>query len=314
MALSAMLLGAMLQAYLAAKAALRWQEASARMDVDGYRALQLMVDDLRMAGFFAGADVNETAVPVTAPSCGAAPNWALALEPLAHFPAPQPAQGLAAMTCLPLAHLEPQSDLIAVRGVDGAPSWGPLASWVSRAPRDKQWYLGVGADSSGTFHWVEDGGAREPSDADVTNYWAFGARIYFVRRYSVTTSDRLPTLCVERLMGAQMRSECLVEGVERIRVEFAIDVNGDGVADRIARTPAEGFLHAVTHMHIYLLVRSVEALDGERMDRAFVLGGEAIDVAGDGHMRRTYTATVPLLNGQLSLTGQWAVVDRSSGA
>ena len=294
--LSALLMVAMLQAYLSGKSVLRWQSASARLDVDGLRALEILTRDIRMSGFFGGAEAARIVVPDDAPDCGDRRRWALAPAQLGHIRAGRHPAADNHFGCLPLAALDDRSDIMAIKRVAGGPSWGPGSEWHGRRPEATQWYLGVDEYARGRFLWVGDGVPRSPDDVDRVSYWAFRARIYYIRRYSVRPDDRIPTLCVERLMGRGLRSECLVEGVEGMRFEFALDADGDGFADTLTDAPSEADLANTTHVMVYLLLRSLESPGVVHGAAEIRLGPGAVPVTDDGLLRRSFSATVPVMN------------------
>jgi len=294
--LSALLMVAMLQAYLSGKSVLRWQSASARLDVDGLRALDILTRDIRMSGFFGGAEAARIVVPDDAPDCGSRRRWALTPARLGHIGAGRHPGADNHFGCLPLAALDDRSDILAIKRVAGGPTWGPGSEWRGRRPESTQWYLGVDDYARGRFLWVGDGVPRSPEEVDRVSYWAVRARIYYIRRYSVSPADRIPTLCVERLMGRGLRSECLVEGVEGMRFEFALDADGDGFADRLTSDPTADDLANTTHEMVYLLMRSLESPGAVQGPVETRLGPGALPVTDDGFLRRGFSATVPVMN------------------
>ncbi|MEQ8517277.1 MAG: PilW family protein, partial [Chromatocurvus sp.] len=107
--------------------------------------------------------------------------------------------------------------------------------------------------------------------------------------------DDIPVLCDERL-GSSMRSVCLVEGVERLQVEFGIDSDGDGIADSLIRAPTPSQLAAAVSAHVHLLVRSLRELQRRPQVESLRLGVTAVDLPPDRYLRRVFSATVPLHN------------------
>ena len=291
--LSGLFLIAVLEAYLAAAGALRWQQASSSTDLRGTRALDILSGELRMAGFFGGADPDRIAVPDAAPGCSPGDRWPL--QPVAIVASQAgPAQSGARFGCLPQGELQPRSSLLGVRRVDGGATWGAASGWPGRRPRATQWYLRTRPDGRGDYRWVGEGLPREPGDADRINYWAVRARLYYLRRYSVRKGDGIPTLCVERLMGRGMRSECLVEGIEALHFEFAVDTDGDREPETLSSAPAADA--RLTHAHVYVLARSLVAPGAHDSQIPYALGARRLAMPDDGHLRRVYRATVPLHN------------------
>lgn len=291
--LGSLLVLAMLQAYLSAKSVLRWQYASSSLDVRASHALELLSRELRMSGFLGGVAADAVTVPDGAPGCTPGDRWALTPGVL-YLAVAESLTPAGRMDCIPADSLQADSMLVGIRRAAGAATWGWASVWRGRDAQDTQWYLRATHDGTGQFHWAGEGVPRAPADTDVAVYWPFHAGIFYVRRYSVTRGDGIPTLCVERLMSNRMRSECLVEGIESLRVEVAIDSDGDGHPDRMTLQPAGG--EQATHAHIFLLARSLQAPGAQRLFPEMALGARVFRVPDDGHLRRVYQATVPLFN------------------
>jgi type IV pilus assembly protein PilW len=295
LALSLLLVGASLQAYLAAKRALLWQAASSRLDADGHWALALISRDLRMAGYFAGAALP-AAAPDGRPHCSDGDSWPLRPAALELWSAAMLRAGTPRLDCLPLADLQEGSDIAALRRVDGAATWGPYSDRDRRGADRTQWYLAVGPAGEARLHWQGEGVPVPPAENPGFSYWAYRARIYYVRSYSSMRDDGIPTLCVERLLGRGMRSECLVEGVEKFRVEVLVDGDGDGTPERLLGPGSAFDPSEITHVQLHFLMRSVHAPGVSKRPTQLRLGAERVTVAPDGHLRRVYSATVALRN------------------
>jgi type IV pilus assembly protein PilW len=298
MLIAAILVAAMLEAYLAGKSALGWQRASSSLDARGYRALDIIGRDLRMAGFYGGLDAERIQVPPDAPGCGYGDRWALTPDPLVLVSGPREA-ALAGLNCLPLEALQSASALVGVRRSDGTATWGPSSGWYPGNPDETQWYLRTRRDGSGDFLWVDTGPIETPVDEPGSNYWAFRAQIYYLRSYSVRPDDDIPTLCVERLMSRSMRSECLVEGVEVMHLELAVDSDFDGQPDYLSLDPSMAAL--ATHVQVYLLLRSLVAPGSPRESGGYDLGRLRVEPPADGHLRRVYAQTVAIMNRRRAL-------------
>ena len=129
--------------------------------------------------------------------------------------------------------------------------------------------------------------------------WEYSPQVLFLRNYSIARGDGIPTLCRKRLGRSSNRmapTECLVEGIENLQLEFGIDDNGDRLVDRFDPAPDPTEMAEAVAARIYLLVRSVHPVVGYRNDRAYTLGNTQIEAAGDGHYRRLMQTTVLLRN------------------
>jgi hypothetical protein len=91
-------------------------------------------------------------------------------------------------------------------------------------------------------------------------------------------------------------TQCLVEGIENLQLEFGIDDNGDAQADRYEAAPDAAELAAAVAARIYLLVRSVNPLPGHVDDRSYELGQTRVEPSHDAYCRRLLQTTVLLRN------------------
>jgi len=129
--------------------------------------------------------------------------------------------------------------------------------------------------------------------------WEYLPQLLFLRNYSSAPGDGIRALCRKRPGRSSNRmapTECLVEGVENLQLEFGIDDDGDRVADRFA--PARGPIErsAAVSARIYLLIRSINPIAGHTDNRAYKLGQVRQAPAGDGYYRRLIETTVLLRN------------------
>lgn len=293
--LGALLLLLAVELVLASRQSLRWQAAVTQLERGGERGLSLVASELRMAGFRGG--VSSVPLPAGAPDCGAGDGWALAPAPALAFADREGSTDVflsdgSTPGCLPRRHLQPGSDLLALKRA-AVVETGP----GGRAFRATQWYLLADPLGRGAFAYAGAGAGPGdiPSAGRQVREWRTG--IFYVRDYSVDAGDGIPVLCVERLQGRAMRSQCLVEGVERFHVEFHCDRNGDGRADVLLADPTEQDLQRVTHATVYLHLRTLAALRPLAEARVLVLGRERVSVpAGDPYLHRVYVRTVPLDN------------------
>ena len=127
--------------------------------------------------------------------------------------------------------------------------------------------------------------------------WQYHPQMLFVRDWSRANTDGIPALCRKRLPA--MNTECLVEGVENLQVEFGVDDDGDLQVDRFVDSPSSTNMDSVLAARIYLLMRSVNEVAGYTNDRAYTLGSTAVAAANDGFYRRVFQTTVLLRNSKV---------------
>ncbi|MDH4611118.1 PilW family protein [Pseudomonas sp. BN102] len=164
----------------------------------------------------------------------------------------------------------------------------------------------------------------------------FVSNIYYVRDFSVTAGDGIPTL-MRSTFGAGAApeaAESLIEGIEGFRVElgldnvgdggvandytaavsFALDTNGEadrsrptnrgnGAADgNFVRCPAAGCtvsqLIDVVAVKVFLLVRGIQPSPGYSDGKTYALGlaDPAAEIVGSNYKRHVYSTTARLVN------------------
>ena len=289
----------------------------ARLQENGRFALNLLRRELSQAGFFAGVHVMESP-PSRSVSldCVSSGNWALDTRTPLDFinnanetlTVPLVTSAGAALNCLNSSELVKGADVLAVKRTAGGYTLRDGVYPDDTRARNGQWYLRVDNQSHG-HTWVNQKSGGFPA-ADVAansgvDYWAYFARIFYIRNYSHTLSDGIPTLCVEALSGGAslgtMRSQCVIEGVEDMQIEFGVDTNFDSSPDMFTDAPLESELPNLVVARIYLLMRSTVEVPGVARERNYELGGKQI-ARRDRYLRRIVSSTVRLPNIQLAMS------------
>ncbi len=142
----------------------------------------------------------------------------------------------------------------------------------------------------------------EPADGFVggtTRNWTYTPRIYYVRNFAVDADDGIPTLCRKTLTGAApptVTTECIARGVERLQIEYGLDSDADGNANRYVSDPLPADISSVVSARVYLLVRTpVE--DRQYTDtRTYTVSNADEFEPGDNFHRRLYSTTLTVHN------------------
>jgi len=287
----------------------------ARMQDNGRYALGLLRHELTHAGFFAGA-VDAAQIPSTAISldCVEKGDWALDIvRPLDFIDdfstlaskSPHTTLGVA-LGCLVGDDIRSGTDIVSVKRLAGNFTLRDGAYLPSGRLKNAQWYLRF-EHASGNRNWFYHKRGGLPSTDIGSNtrvdYWEYLANIFYVRKFSETSSDSVPALCVESLSGGgslgKMTTHCLVEGVEDMQLEFGVDEDFDGAPDYFRAKPTSAEFTNSMVVRLHLLMRSVAEIPGYARQRRFHLGEKQI-VRKDGYLRQVLSATVNLPNLQLS--------------
>lgn len=298
-ALALFLVAAILQVYRVGKSMLRWQVEIARMEENGRHALGLLVRELSMAGFFGRAALADLPAPGPgAPACG--DGWVLdlraPLDILDDFGggAARFASG-ARLDCLPESRLVTGADSLAIKRTAALPSRAGGAEPQLRELTHSRWYLVTAGAGAARALFVDAGGdPSSPVPAGGT-WWQLRVGIFYLREYSQAPGDGIPALCEERL-GSDMRSVCLVEGVERLQLEFGVDTDADGAADTLVTSPTPAQLADTVTAHVHVMMRSLGELHRQPQAQSPQLGDTVLALSPDRYLRRVYSATVRLHN------------------
>ena len=113
----------------------------------------------------------------------------------------------------------------------------------------------------------------------------------------------MPTLKRVDLVGTQLTTTALAEGIDALRVEYGFDIDGDGSPDTYRTTlgalgPTAAWSNVVS-LKLHFVTRSLDKAIGSNLATAqeFDLGGTAvIATAADGYTRRAYSSAIRLIN------------------
>jgi type IV pilus assembly protein PilW len=145
-------------------------------------------------------------------------------------------------------------------------------------------------------------GADQTANSEV-DVWQYQPQLLYIRNYSVTSTDGIPSLCRKRLTTsagtlAVNATECLVEGIENLQVEFGIDSDGDYSPNYYLSDPTAAQLQLAVTARIYILSRAINTTNQYTNDKAYVLGSKSIAQKDDGYFRRVLQTTVSLRNSE----------------
>ena len=312
MAIGLMLLATLLVVFANASSARGELERSSRQIENGRYAVELLSDDLRIAGFLGEINVGALAAPAVLPDpCSTvAADWAAAMP--VHVQGYD--SGFGAPACIP-ADIKPNTDILVVRRAKTC-----VAGVAGCEPTivGKPYVQSSLCNAETTPYAVGPLGttAFPLTRKDCTT--AAALREYLVNVYFISTNNRagqsIPTLMRLELTGSTMAQIPLVEGIEEMNVEYGIDNDGDGQPDAYTADPSiytyagctactavNNWSNVVT-AQLHLLARSPEPSPGYIDTKSYSLGpdvaGSAITVGPkkDGYHRHVYTAMVRIVN------------------
>lgn len=306
MAISVIISFGVVNLFLQSKVSFMQDEETARLQENGRWALRYLSRELSMTGFYGnivdGSSIN--AGLTVASDCDV--GWAMDTDvPFEHLDNATDAAAVTAYGCLASGEVLPGTDIIAVRRTKDSPII--VDGSVSNAPEDHAVYLKQ--EQFGVISQLVKG--NDFSIADKTagsgvDAWEYQPQLLFVRPFAVTAGDGIPTLCVKKLSRDEATlkmdsTECLVEGIENLQVEFGVDTSipPDYSADYYTATPTAAEMERVVNAHLYVLARTINEVSGYVNDKSYALGATTVAAANDGHYRRMMQTTVMLRNGEL---------------
>jgi len=274
-----------------------------RMQENGRFALNVLAEDLSMAGFWGGAYnlsqfktlatwVNNCGISLTQTDPILIQNYATTTHADTTYSCITSGK-----TSLPT----PSTAILIVKRV--------LGKSVTPPSSDNNAYLRVGTTSASFFQNT----ATLPTYGAGETDWSFIPRIYYIRKYSVTAGDGIPTLTRKNLTTSNpptfttASEEALVEGVENYQVEIGINTgtgtNIDTQVNYYTDAPSAAELKGAVTARIYVLVRSRDPDSAYTNNKVYKLGKKTVGYSGtggdnppDNYYRRVFSSTVFLRN------------------
>ena len=291
-------------------------ERNARQIENGRYAVNAIRDDLMLAGFFADISQPSTTIWNVPAACELDPTK-MGVVPAQLAPQlPVPVFVYASGTGAPAACTPDYlagTDVIVVRRLNSEAT--TVAAVAADTNAAKQIFVQISEckDDDNDTPYLIDTGANSANLklrkidcktlADVRRY---REQLYYVRNYSVTAGDGIPTLMRVELdnVGGAIASNmvALVDGIESIKIDWGIDNTGDGLPDVWSRCDAAADCKAadwanVTSAKIYILSRNIEASPGYVDDRTYGLGLSGSTAATkDAFKRQLYSTQITLPN------------------
>jgi type IV pilus assembly protein PilW len=312
LALGLIVLAALVSVFANSSASRQEMERTSRQIENGRYAMQLLSDDIRLAGFYGEANVKAIPLPGVLPDpCSTtAADWGAAM-PL-HLMGYDNGAGIP--TCVPgTGTLKPATDVIAIRrvatceaGVGTCPAITGGRGYIQVAKCSTQTPITpyeIGIEGSATFD-------RQNRDCAT----AAGKREYMMRAYFISSDngrgDAIPTLMRIDFNGAGFTTTPLVEGIEELHFEYGIDTDNDGAPNAFTADPTNYICAGCTAItnwgnvvtvRINLLARNLEESLNYTDTKRYTLGrdaaGNEITVApGGAYRRHAYTSVVRVVN------------------
>jgi len=282
-------------------------ERTSRQIENGRFAIDTLRNELRLAGFFAELQTTGAVWQMPDPCLTDIASTGLVLGP--PLKVPLPLTGYAADAGMPacLANHVVGTDVVVVRRFNTEPI--PVASAVatqfyyqpSRCATDSTttpWFFGTGA-APGAFTL-----RRVSCGTKLSDLYRYRVAIFYIRDYSTTVGDKIPTLVKLELDGGAINTYPMVEGIQDMRVEYGIDVDTDGSPDEYRRCDAAASCTidqwaGVTAVRVNVLAVNLEPTQGYTDVKEYDMGSGNPRTVGpfkDQLKRHIYAALITLPN------------------
>lgn len=273
---------------------------------NGRYAMQLLREELRLAGYY-GPAYSFTALPAALPDPCATD--AASLEAAA----PLAVQGYAPasstpLACLAAANYRSNTAVLVVRRA--RTETVSVADAAASTADDTTVYLQANGDGM-----VVDTGANTAnfiltSKGAASSLRPLSVHVYFVSPCDMPAGNAtsctganddagnpVPTLKRLDITATGSQPVPLAPGVERFHIEYGVDTTGDGAPDSYVTSIATvaDWANVVT-ARIHLLVRNTRPTPGYEDKKTYRLGNVVVNAANDAYKRHVFSETVRLTN------------------
>lgn len=309
LAISAILVAGILQIFLGSRHSYRVAEAGARMQESGRYAVQMLSDDLRMAGYTGCIGPDSLDSRLTPPDDY---RWHVAAPLVGHAAAGS--SWIPALPSLIAADALPGSDVVVVRGMarDALPAnrSGKSADLTveSDTPVEIQAgdvlvasdcergavFLAEGTTDSGGRRRILHAGLNGHSYDGSTEVGRLQTTVYYVAANETGDPALFRRTLINDSGNPRMSDpQELVDNAERLEILYGVDTDSDGVANRYVTAQHVADMGNVVSIRFSLVLRSEDHLLGE--PQTYHYHGQT-HTADDRRLRRVFGSTIKLRN------------------
>ena len=135
--------------------------------------------------------------------------------------------------------------------------------------------------------------------AGTTEDWLYSPVIYFIRNFTRTAGDGIPSLCRVFLGMADppsMQTECIAQGIENLQIEYGIDNDSDGSVNAYITGPTQAELEQTISVRFFILARTDDEDRAVDDTKTYAISNAADFTPNDNFHRRVFTTTVSVPN------------------
>ena len=301
MTLGLLVIGAMTTIFVNNSQSRRELDKAAQQLENGRYAIQILRDEISMAGYYdAIASLPDTLNSTTTSACsGDVDVWKGSMDIAVQgftpdtFPCSISAKGGTELLFVQRASTAVTAP-DALNASNGYLQVSLCGDEYVSAVADKPFRLKAG---SGTFD-LQQIDCKSTNRAPIRQYLR---RAFFIAGNNVT-GDAIPTLKradfrAQALGTINPDVQALVEGIEDMHFEYAIDTSGDGSPDTFADNPAGAQLQNIVGVRLWLLARALEPSPGyDASTKTFTLGSKGPVQFADNYKRHVFSTYVELIH------------------
>lgn len=314
---------------LTALAVLFANNSAARSEIDrtsqqienGRFALQLLRDDIHLAGYFSGHtggtwQIVEACIPRSGVLLSAAGLGWRASPPQTPLPIQGYAAGdtPAAESCI--SNQKANTDVLILRSVETTSMSVASAAGDSNA---NDYFMQTSACADAAIDATNKPFVVAPGGGSATTTFTLHQKdcltlapvrrlvvhAYYIGKCSVCSAggDGVPALRVVELAGATATNVSLVEGIDSMRIEYALDTDNNGEIDTLKRCKkgadpcSSGDWSNVLGVQVYLLARNLTPSPGYIDTKTYDMGlAGTLAATNDRYKRHLYSAMVVAFN------------------
>lgn len=267
------------------------QNNTDNLQENGRYALHLLREDVRMAGFWGlnyrpeGITNADDPISLTDEcTAGWATDYANPLDSVNNA-------NTGYATCIPNADYKANTDILTVRHASSEPvDPGSIAQGSVYLLTSLTEGSAFEADAAGAI----DAGVSITETP--TSLYQVLAHAYYVRPYSQSAGDGIPTLVREIISGGKLAAEPLVEFVEDFQVTFGLDTDGNGSVDLYDDNGIDAAtIGQVMSIIVEVLVRAATPEASYSNTRTYQLG-DRIYTVNDRFRRQIFRDTIFVRN------------------
>ena len=318
------------QIFLGSKKSFVIQNNLARIQENGRYAMDVVVSDLRRAGYWGGnADINnitgsEGINPAATEACTIAnpDDWARMLNRSIYgldlTGNEKPSDTGSDYSCIQDAGATPyvRGDVVLMRYAH-ASAVGSISKPLPCAAGStialcypNEYFLRSSLFRGRLFKGSDSEDTENTLVAPAVRTAELVAHAYYIGTSNNTSAcpadGAVPTLFRIELSSAGLTAEEIAYGVDNLQIKYGVDSSGDGVINRYydgddidSTDAAKPDWEDVVATRVWLLVRAECPETGYTNDNAYAMGNESYtpaDTAGRGYRRKLYTSTIHMRN------------------